>query len=214
MDSADAPVGPAERVEDRALQGGSEAVAPDPDAVVDAQPRTHRRALVNASRLVLAMLAIAAVALLALGAASLLLTGDQPEVDGWLRAIFGRVFGIVAIGLAATLGIPSAIGLFAMAGSTREDAVPALLPGARTVIAVVAIGATVLTAIVLVATGSAMAILNVALVALVAMATLGLAGAASFSPHRIRAWISAAAVVLVALGALWILNAAFVGRGT
>ena len=42
---------------------------------------------------------------------------------------------------------------------------------------------------------------------------LGLAGAASFSPHRWRAWISAGAVVLVAVGALWILNAAFIGRG-
>ncbi|HET7828652.1 MAG TPA: hypothetical protein VFL03_03775, partial [Candidatus Limnocylindrales bacterium] len=118
-----------------------------------------------------------------------------------------------AIGLAATLGIPSAIGLFAMAGSTREDAVPALSPAVRTAVGVVAIGATVLTAVVLVATGSSMTILNVALLALVAMATLGLAGAASFSPHRVRAWISAAAVALVALGALWILNAAFIGRG-
>jgi hypothetical protein len=173
----------------------------------------HSRALVNAARLVLAMLAIAAVALLALGTASLLFLADQPEVDGWLRAIFGRVFGIVAVGLAATLGIPSAIGLFAMAGSNREEAVPALPTVVRTVIAVIAIGVTATTAVVLIATGSSIRILNVALLALVGMSTLGLAGAVAFSPHRIRGWISAAAVVLVALGALWILNAAFIGRG-
>ena len=211
MDATDAPVGPT-------ADPGPDPAPADPASTGTAQPvadqpRGHRRALVNASRLVLAMLAIAAVALLVLGAASLLLTGDQPEVDGWLRAIFGRVFGVVAIGLAATLGIPSAIGLFAMAGSTREDSVPALPSGVRTAVAVVAIGATVLTGVVLLATGSSMTILNVALLALVAMAALGLAGAASFSPHRVRAWISAAAVVLVALGATWILNAAFIGRG-
>ena len=214
MDATDAPVAPtADPGVDPAMARAANPVGSAPAAVPGPEPRTHRRALVNASRLVLAMLAIAALALVALGAASLLLTGDQPEVDGWLRAIFGRVFGIVAIGLAATLGVPSAIGLFAMAASTREDAVPALPPAVRTAVAVVGIGATVLTAVVLVATGSSMTILNVALLALVAMATLGLAGAASFSPHRVRAWISAAAVVLVALGALWILNAAFIGRG-
>ena len=214
MDATDAPVpATADPLADPATAARADAVGSATVAVPKSEPRTHRRALVNASRLVLAMLAIAALALLALGAASLLLSGDQPEIDGWLRAIFGRVFGIVAIGLAATLGIPSAIGLFAMAGSTREDAVPALPLSVRTVVPVVAIGATVLTGVVLLATGSAVAILNVALLALVAMATLGLAGAAAFSPHRVRGWVSAVAAVLVALGTFWILNAAFLGRG-
>ena len=198
-----------------ATDAQAEPVASEPTSAEPAAeaPRGHRRALVNAARLVLAMLAIAAVVLLGLGAASLLLAGDQPQVDGWLRTIFGRVFGVVAIGLAATLGIPSAIGLFAMAGSTRPDAVPALPSGARLVVAAVGVGATMLTGVVLLATGSSMTILNIALLALVGMATLGLAGAAAFSPHRVRGWISAVAVVLVALGALWILNAAFIGRG-
>src|SRR5690242_19253131 len=213
--STPAPTAPVESTA-AVVPDGSVAPAAVGDAAVEAattEPKGHRRALVNASRLVLAMLAIAAVALLGLGVASLLLTGDQPEVDGWLRALFGRVFGYVAIGLAATLGIPSAVGLFAMAGSTREGAVPALPSAVRTVIGVIAIGATVITGVVLVATGSSVTILNIALLALVGMATLGLAGAASFSPHRVRAWISAVAVVLVALGAFWILNAALIGRG-
>ena len=85
----------------------------------------HRTALVNASRLVLTMLLIAAVVLLGLAIAIQVL-GDPPETEGWLRAAFGKVFGVVAVSLAAVLGIPAAVGLWAMAGSTAEDAVPAL----------------------------------------------------------------------------------------
>jgi hypothetical protein len=181
------------------------------EVTVQQQPRTHRRALVNASRLALAMLAIAAVALLALGAASLLLA-DPPEVDGWLRAIFGQVFGLVAIALAATLGIPSGIGLLAMAGSTRSEAAPALPSPVRTAAVVVALVTTVVTAIVLVATGSSVTVLNIALLALVGMALLGLAGAVSYSPHRGRAIGAGVALVVVALGAAWILNTAFLAR--
>jgi len=175
------------------------------------QPRTHRRALVNASRLALAMLAIAAVALLVLGAASLLLA-DPPDVDGWLRAIFGQVFGVVALALAATLGIPSGVGLLAMAGSTRPEAEPAMPSQVRTAALVVASATTALTAVVLVMTGSSVTLLNLALVALVAMSLLGLAGAVSFSPHRGRAVCAAIALVAVAIGAMWVLNAAFLAR--
>lgn len=188
------------------------AVAPDATAAgADEGTTGHRRAWVNAARLALAMLGIAAVVLLALGGAFLVL-GDPPEVSGWLRAIFGRVFGVVAVGLAATLGIPSGIGLWAMAGANSPGAVPALGRTAR--LAAVGVGAavTALTALVLLVSGAAIAILNVALLALVGMATLGLAGAVASSRHRWRAVASLVALVAVALGAVWILNAAFIGR--
>ena len=98
----------------------------------------HRTALVNASRLVLTMLLIAAVVLLGLAIAIQVL-GDPPEVEGWLRAAFGKVFGVVAVSLAAVLGIPAAVGLWAMAGSTAEDAAPALPLQARRILVGVAI---------------------------------------------------------------------------
>jgi hypothetical protein len=52
--------------------------------------------------------------------------------------------------------------------------------------------------------------LNIALLALVAMDSLGLAGAVSFSPHRVRAIVSAVALVLVVVGAAWVLINAFI----
>ena len=50
----------------------------------------HRTALVNAARLVLTMLLIAAVVLLGLAIAIAVL-GDPPEVQGWLRTDLGKV---------------------------------------------------------------------------------------------------------------------------
>ena len=169
----------------------------------------HRKTFVIASRAMLLMLAVAALAVLALGAASLLL-GDPPQVEGWLRSVFGAVFGVVAILLAAVLGVPSGVGLWAMAGANAEDAIPALPPGPRMTVTAVAIVLTVLTAIVLLVSGSPVAILNLGLLGLVALFSLGLAGAASSSPHRGRAIASAVALVAVAVGTLWVLANAFI----
>jgi hypothetical protein len=170
----------------------------------------HHKALVNGARIVLTMLLIAAVVLLGLAVAIAVL-GDPPEVQGWLRTIFGKVFGVVAVALAAVLGIPAAIGLWAMAGANAEDAVPALSQPARRALVAVAVATVAVTAVVLLVTGSAVAILNLALLALVALASLGLAGAVDFSPHRGRATVSAVALVLVAAGTAWILVNAFLG---
>ena len=35
------------------------------------------------------------------GRAFALIRGGGPEVDGWLRTLFGRVFGVVAVAMAA-----------------------------------------------------------------------------------------------------------------
>ena len=170
---------------------------------------TRRKRLVLPARTTLIMLFIAGLVMLGLGVASLLLV-DPPEVDGWLRFVFGRVFGVVAIGLAAVLGIPSAVGLWAMAGAREPDALPALAETPRRVLAGVAGGTIAVTAIVLLVTGSAATILNLGLLGIVGLACFGLAGATSFSPHRLRAILSGVALVLVALGSLWVLWNAFV----
>jgi hypothetical protein len=184
---------------------------PGPTPATDEVPRavTRRKRLVLLARTTLIMLFIAALVMLGLGAASLLLL-DPPEVDGWLRFIFGRVFGIVAVSLAAVLGIPSAVGLWAMAGAREPDAVPALEETPRRVLAVVAAVTVAVTAVVLLATGSAATILNLGLLGIVGLACFGLAGATSFSTHRARAIMSGVALVLVALGSLWVLLNAFV----
>jgi hypothetical protein len=170
---------------------------------------TRRKRLVLLARTTLIMLFIAGLVMLGLGVASLLLV-DPPEVNGWLRFVFGRVFGVVAIGLAAVLGIPSAVGLWAMAGAREPDALPALAETPRRVLAGVAGGTIAVTAIVLLVTGSAATILNLGLLGIVGLACFGLAGATSFSPHRLRAILSGVALVLVALGSLWVLWYAFV----
>jgi hypothetical protein len=170
---------------------------------------TRRKRLVLLARTTLIMLFIAALVMLGLGIASLILA-DPPEVDGWLRAVFGRVFGVVAISLAAVLGIPSAVGLWAMVGAREPDAVAALDETPRRVLAGVAAVTIAVTAIVLLATGSAATILNLGLLGIVGLACFGLAGATSFSPHRVRAIVSGVALVLVALGSLWVLWNAFV----
>src|SRR5262245_6852337 len=164
------------------------------------------KGLVIASRTMLVMLVIAAVAVLGLGLAVVVLS-DPPEVSGWLRNAFGTVFAVVAVGLAAVLGIPSGVGLWAMSGATGDGATPALPRPARLTFAGVALVTVVITAVVLVVTGSAVAVLNLGLMALVALGTLGLAGAIAFSPHRLRAILSAGALVLVVVGTVWILRA-------
>jgi hypothetical protein len=165
----------------------------------------RRKRLVIVSRTMLVMLVVAAVVVLGLGLATLILI-DPPEVGGWLRSIFGRVFAVVAIALAAVLGIPSGVGLWAMAGANAEDSAPALPKLAREILAGVAIATVVVTVIVLVVTGSAVAILNLGLIGLVALSALGLGGAVAFSPHRARAAASAVALVLVAVGTAWVLR--------
>jgi hypothetical protein len=168
------------------------------------------KGLVYASRTVLIMLLVAALVVLGLGLAIVIL-GDPPETGGWLRAIFGKVFAIVAASMAAILGIPAAIGLWAMAGATAEGATPALSPRARQVVAVIAIATVVVTAGVLLVTGSGVRILNLGLLGLVALASLGLAGGSAFSTHRGRAIVSGVALVLVSIGTAWVLNTAFIG---
>lgn len=163
----------------------------------------HHKAYVNASRVVLMMLLIAALVLLGLAVAIAVL-GDPPEVQGWLRTIFGKVFSVVAVGLGAVLGIPAAIGLYAMAGANADGALPALPLRARQVLVGVGIAAVVATAVILVVTGSAVAILNIGLLALVALATMGLAGASNFSTHQWRAIVSGAALGFVVAGTAWI----------
>ena len=169
---------------------------------------THKR-LVYASRTVLIMLLVAALVVLGLGLGAVVL-GDPPEVEGWLRTIFGKVFAVVAAFMAAILGIPAAIGLWAMAGATEEGTVPALPQPARQGLAILAVVAVVATAVILLVTGSAVTILNLGLLGLVALSTLGLAGAAYFSPHRGRAIFAGVALALIVLGTFWVLGVAFI----
>jgi hypothetical protein len=178
----------------------------DVDAATPSAAATggHRRVLVVASRTALMMLFIAALAMLALGAAALLLV-DPPEVDGLLRSVFGTVFGYMAIGMAAILGIPAGIGMWAMAGANAEDAVPALSRRAHQVMIGLALATVVASGLVVLVVGSRVSILDVALVGLVALPSLGLAGAVTFSPHRGRAILSALTLGVVAAGILWVL---------
>jgi hypothetical protein len=150
------------------------------------------------------MLLIAALAVLGLGIAAALL-GGGPEVDGWLRTVFGQVFAVVAAAMAAVLGLPAAAGLWAMAGAAAADAVPAL--GAMTRHTLVTIGIAVIAAsvIAVVLDGTSSRLVNLGVVGLIALALFGLIGAVSFSPHRRRASIAAAALVAVALATAWLL---------
>ena len=161
------------------------------------------------------MLLIAALAVLGLGV-FFYLRGDPsaPDVEGWLRTLFGKVFLVVAVGLAAVLGIPSAIGLYAMAGANNEGAVPALPHPARVTFPALAVGTTVVTAIVLLVTGSMVRVLNLGLLGIVALGTLGLGGAVAYSPHRWRAILSAVALVALVLGTAWLLYNAFISPPT
>ena len=163
-----------------------------------------RRTLVIVARTVLIMLLVAAAVLLGLGIVALI-RADPAEADGWLRVLFGRVFGTAAVGLAAVLGVPSGLGLWAMAGAREPDAVPALPPVTRQALAGVAIVATGITAVVVLTRGISALVLDLGLIAIVALATLGLAGAVAFSPHRGRAMASALMLGAVVLGTLWVL---------
>jgi hypothetical protein len=166
----------------------------------------HRRALVIGSRTALLMLLIAALAILGLGIVTLI-RGGGPEVDGWLRAIFGRVFGVVAVAMAAILGIPAGIGMAAMAGATADGAEPALGRTTRRLISWVAIGTVVVTAVAVVTGGSQVLLVNLGVAGLVALALLGLAGAVSFTPHHGRGIVSAVALLAVAAGTVWVIFA-------
>ena len=167
------------------------------------------RAVVIASRTMLTMLLIAGLVVIGLGAATLIL-GDPPEVEGWLRAVFGQVFAVVAFGLGAILAIPSGVGLWAMAGATADDAAPALPRPVRVVLAGIAVVVVAATIVICISTGSALPILNLGLIALVALAALGLAGAAYRSPHIGRAALSGVALGFVVAGTSWVLLNAFI----
>jgi hypothetical protein len=176
------------------------------DAPPSGQPFVvaHHRALVNASRTMLVMLVVAGLAVLGLAFAAAVL-GDGPEVDGWLRTLFGKVFAVVAVGMAAVLGIPAAVGLWAMSGATAEDAVPALGQMPRRILVGVAVAVVAASAIAVVLDGTPSRLVNLGVVGLIALSSLGLAGAVSFSPHRGRAALSGVALALVAGGTAWLL---------
>jgi len=165
----------------------------------------HQKRYVIASRTMLLMLVIAAAVILGLGLVALV-RADPAEPTGWLRSVFGTVFGLVALALAAVLGIPSGIGLWAMAGATRDDVVPVLPRQARLVGAAIAIGTVAVTALVLVVSGSVATILNFGLLLLITLGALGLAGAVAYSPHRGRALGSALALGIVVLESAWVLR--------
>jgi hypothetical protein len=169
----------------------------------------NRRRTVIVARTTLIMLFIAGLAMLGLGALSLA-RADTPEAEGWLRYAFGRVFGVVALGLAAVLASPSGVGLWAMAGATADDAVPALSETPRRVLGGLAAATIAITGVVLLLTGSAATVLNLGLLGLVGLASFGLAGAVAFSPHRGRAILSGVALVLVVVGTAWVLVNAFI----
>jgi hypothetical protein len=171
----------------------------------------HHRTLVIAARTILLMLVIAAVALALLGSAALVLP-DPPESGGWLRVIFGQVFAVVAFGMAAIIGAPAAIGLAAMAGAAKEDTEPTLPIAARWALTGIAIVTVAITAVDCLTTSRTPTILDLGMIGLVALASLGLAGAASFSPHRGRAILSALALLVVAGGTLWVLTFALVAQ--
>jgi hypothetical protein len=172
-------------------------------ATAQSDPRsTRRRRLVLGARTGLVMILVAALVVLCLGMAALLLV-DPPEVSGWLRYAFGMAFGHIALRIAAILGIPSAIGLWAMAGAAEPEAVPALSPLAGRVIAGGAVVVLVGLAIVVLVGGRGITILDVAFLGLCSLLTLGLAGAAAFGPYRGRALLSAVALGLIVAGILW-----------
>jgi hypothetical protein len=181
--------------------------------IVDTAGTPHR-ALVVGARTALVMLLIAGLALLGLGFFIALRGDPDPEVSGWLREVFGRVFLAMAVGVAAFLGVPSLVGLWAMSGANRPDAMRAFGRPVRRAVGSVAIGVIVVTAFVLLATGSAYGIVNLGLFGIVALATFGLAGAVAFSPHRGRAMLSAVALGAFVVATAWILVTAFTRQPT
>ena len=190
---------------DTTTAAGVETTAPTPAA-----PPSGRRRLVIGARVALMMILLAGVAILALGIATLVLV-DPPEVVGWLRSAFGTVFGYIALGMAAVLGVPSAIGVWAMAGATAADAVPALPRTARRVVVGVAVVIVIVVATMILVGGRGATLLDLGVIGLVALLILGLAGAVAFSPHRGRATMSGAASILVWVGITWFVATASIG---
>jgi hypothetical protein len=165
-----------------------------------ADPKTRKR-LVFGARTMLIMLFVAALAILGLGVAVLLLA-DPPETSGWLRHLFGRVFAVVAVGMAVVLGVPGAIGLWAMAGATAEDATPVMSPAVRQVATGAAIAAIVAAVILGIVTGAGLTILDLGLIGIIVLASLGLAGAVQFSTHRGRAMLAGIALGVLSVGTI------------
>jgi hypothetical protein len=180
----------------------------EPSAVPAEQPRSHRRTAVNGARVALLMMFVASVALLGIGIAALVLV-DPPEVSGWLRSVFGTVFGHMAIAMSVVLGTPAAVGVWAMSGANAPGATPALSTRARGGATALALLSVIATAVVVLVFGSGVSFLDLALIGLVALQSFGLAGAVAFSPHRMRAVLSGAALLLVTAGALWVLTRAY-----
>jgi len=170
----------------------------------DATAAKRDRRLVLGARTALIMLLIAGVALFGLGVAALLLV-DPPEVDGWLRSLFGTVFGYMAIAIGLIIGIPATLGVWAMSGANAEDAAPALSRNVHRLMTGIAIATLVGSAIVILIAGKELRLLDAALIGIVALPTLGLAGAVRFSPHRGRAIVSALALVVLAAGIGWLM---------
>ncbi|MET0771461.1 MAG: hypothetical protein ABWZ82_00125 [Candidatus Limnocylindrales bacterium] len=164
--------------------------------------REHR--LVLGARTALIMLLIAGVALFGIGVAALLLV-DPPEVDGWLRSLFGTVFGYMAIAIGAIVGVPALVGVWAMAGANAEGATPALSRNVQRLMGGIAIATLVLAALVVLVAGSELRLLDLALIGIMALPTLGLAGAVRFSPHKGRAIVSALALLVIAAGICWLM---------
>ena len=81
------------------------------------------------------------------------MAADRRSTAGYAPS-FGRVFGVVAVSMAAILGIPAAIGMAAMAGATTEGAVPALGLMTRRVITWIAVVTAAVTAIAVLTGGS------------------------------------------------------------
>ncbi len=168
------------------------------------QSRGHQRVLVNGARVALLMLFVAGIAMLGLGIAVLAM-GDPPEENGWLRSAFGVVFGYMLIATAAALGTPAAVGVWAMSGANSPGATPALSRRVQRAARGIAVLCVLVTAVVVLAFGSGVSFFDLVLVGLVSMLTLGLAGAVTFSPHRLRAALAGVVLILVTAGTLWVL---------
>jgi hypothetical protein len=159
---------------------------------------TPSRRVVVGARMSLLMLLIAGVALVVLGIVTLG-RSDPGQLDGWLREVFGTVFGAMAIVVGLAIGIPGAIGMAAMAGARREGSTPALPIGARRFAAGLGIASVLGIAGVLLVRGNGLSIPDLGLAGLITLLAGGLAGAVMVSPHRIRALVTTIALALVLL---------------
>ena len=144
------------------------ALDPTSDAPVDigAPVAKRDRRWILGARTALIMLLIAGVALVGIGVAALMLV-DPPEVDGWLRSLFGSVFGYMAIAIGMIIGLPALLGVWAMSGATEEGATPALPHGARQLMTGIAITTLLLAALVILVAGSQLRLLDLALIGIV-----------------------------------------------